>query len=96
MTIEVRRSKLDLYYDIISAINEESLSGEVRPTRVQHHCNMSYDKLSRYLKELENKKLIQIPPFLVTEKGKKFLEDYYKIKNFVEEMKLEYLKEESI
>ena len=49
ITRHVRRSKLQIYYDILKAINHESELGKVRPTRVQNLCNMSYDKFSKYL-----------------------------------------------
>jgi len=90
-----RRSKLEIYNDILNAIQIESQQGEVKPTRIQHQSNMSYDKMSKYLKELENKKMITISPIQLTEKGQKFLKDYEKIKEFLSDMQMEYLKEKS-
>lgn len=89
-----RRSKLEIYNDILNAIQKEAQEGEVKPTRIQHQSNLSYDKMSRYLKELENKKMITVSPIQITDKGKKFLNDYDKIKEFLSEMQLEYLKGE--
>ena len=41
-----RRSKIQLYYDIVSAIVEDSQNNDsVSPTRIQFKCNTSYDKL---------------------------------------------------
>jgi hypothetical protein len=51
----------------------------------------AYDKLARYLDELENKKMIIQSPLLITEKGRDFLQDYDRISNFVLEMGLKYL-----
>ena len=88
-----KRKKLELYYDLLSAIQQESVSGEIKPTRVQHLCNLSYDKMSKYLTELATKDMIKNQPILITEKGQKFLQDYSKIKDFIIEMELEYVSE---
>jgi predicted transcriptional regulator len=69
-----------------------STDGEVRPTRVQQKCNISYDKFSKYLDELAKRKLVASSPSLcVTDKGKKLLYDYGKINDFILKMRLEYL-----
>ena len=62
-----------------------------KPTRVQLRSNLAYDKLARYLNELENMKMILQSPLLVTEKGRDFLQDYDRISNFVLEMGIKYL-----
>jgi|Tabmets5t2r1_1033131.scaffolds.fasta_scaffold59940_2 predicted transcriptional regulator len=46
--------------DILSAINLELTNGEAKPTRVQTLSNLAYDKLVRYLNELEGKKMMMI------------------------------------
>lgn len=90
-----RRSKLELYNDILNAIVDEIANdddGVAKPTRVQLHSNLAYDKLARYLDELENKKMIlQSPLLMITEKGRDFLQDYDRISNFVLEMGIKYL-----
>ena len=83
---------MEIYNDILNAVQREAQEGEVKPTRIQHQSNLSYDKMSRYLKELENKKMITASPIQITDKGKKFLNDYDKIKDFLSEMRMEYLK----
>ena len=62
-----------------------------KPTRVQLRSNLAYDKLARYLDELENMKMILQSPLLITEKGRDFLQDYDRISNFVLEMGIKYL-----
>ena len=62
-----------------------------KPTRVQLRSNLAYDKLARYLDELENKKMIIQSPLLITEKGRDFLQDYDRISNFILEMGIKYL-----
>lgn len=82
---------MEIYNDILNGIADEHANGEVKPTKIAHHANMSYDKLTRYLEELQTKELITKSPLDVTEKGRKFLQDYEKINDFVVQMKLNYL-----
>ena len=45
-----KRSKLQIYFDVISAImTEKQDNGEVSKTRLQHKSNTSYDKLLKFL-----------------------------------------------
>jgi predicted transcriptional regulator len=86
---------LELYNDILKAIAEEITNdadnASAKPTRVQLRSNLAYDKLTRYLDELENKKMILQSPLLITEKGRDFLHDYDRISNFILEMGIKYL-----
>lgn len=86
-----RRHKLQIYYDILSAIQEEAMNeGGAKPTKIQHLSNMSYDKLMRYLDELEAKKMINKADTLsLTEHAREFLKEYEKIKDLIERMGLE-------
>jgi predicted transcriptional regulator len=70
-------TKIQIYYDILNAINLKSNNGEgARPTRIQIHSNLAYDKLVRYLNELEMKEMILQNLLRITEKGRDFLQDY--------------------
>lgn len=61
-----------------------------KPTRIQHLSNMSYDKLMRYLDELDAKKMINKASTLsLTDQGREFLKQYEKIKDLIERMGLE-------
>ena len=93
MSRKERRPKLQIYFDVLRAIADEiAVEGVARPTRVQFRSNMSYDKLSRYLLELENKKLINKKPTMsLTNKGQNFMRDYDKINDFIEKLGLDYL-----
>ena len=82
---------MEIYNDILSAINLELTNGEAKPTRVQTLSNLAYDKLGRYLNELEGKKMIMQDPLQITEKGRDFLQDYDRIKSFVLDMGVKYL-----
>ena len=83
-----------MYNDILKAIVAEITNDDDRmakPTRVQLRSKLAYDKLARYLDELETKKMILQRPLLITEKGKDFLQDYDRISNFILEMGIKYL-----
>jgi len=82
---------MEIYNAILSAINLELTNGDAKPTRVQSLCNLAYDKLVRYLNELEVKKMIIQDPLQITEKGQDFLQDYNRIKGFVLDMGIKYL-----
>ena len=85
-----RRKKLEIYNDILVAIKEESQNGEIKPTRVQLRCNLSYDKFSNYLEELRRKDLIR-NSLTITPKGQKLLQDYERISQFIKKMQLDYV-----
>jgi predicted transcriptional regulator len=60
----------------------ESNNGEgAKPTRVQIHSNLSYDKLAKYLNELEMNEIILKNPLRITDKGRDFLQIYDHIQN---------------
>ena len=82
---------MEIYNDILSAANLELSNGEAKPTRVQILSNLAYDKLVRYLNELEGKKMIMQDPLQITEKGRDFLQDYDRIKGFLIDMGIKYL-----
>lgn len=81
---------MEIYNDILRAIKAELTSGEAKPTRVQSLSNLAYDKLVRYLLELESKKMIVQNPLRLTEKGYDFLQDYDRIRDFVEAIGVKY------
>lgn len=90
---KLKRSKLEIYNDILNAIRQELASGEneAKPTRIQTKSNLAYDKLTRYLGELEGRAMITQGPLTITEKGRDFLQDYDRISDFLEEMGIKYL-----
>lgn len=86
-----KRSKMELYYAVLDAIREDLVNNHsVRPTRIQFLIGTSYDKLMTYFADLENKKLIKTNPIVVTEKGKKFLQEYDKINETVKKLGLKF------
>ena len=83
-----RRSKIQLYYDIISVIVEDSQNNDnVSPTRIQFKCNTSYDKLAKYLEEMKERQILEKESSIViTQKGMKFHKDYSKINELILEI----------
>ena len=85
-----RRTRIQLYFDIISAIFEEEMDNDsISPTRIQFKCNTSYDKLTKYLEEMKNKEIIDSDEIKVTEKGKQFHKDYSKINDLIQELSIQ-------
>lgn len=83
-----KRSKLQIYHDICEAIKiEMEDNGTTSNTRIQSKCNTSYDKLLRYLDEMEQRGIIQKgKPIVLTDKGTKFYQDYSKINELINEI----------
>ena len=84
-----RRSKLQIYYDIMTAIIKDRQDNEeISKTRVQFKSNTSYDKLLRYLDEMEQKGMI-IRTGKQTERtdiGMQFYNDYSRVNNLINEI----------
>jgi len=90
-----KRNKLELYNAVLDAIRNDLIDNKTpKPTRVQFLVGTSYDKLIEYLDELEKKKLVTLKPLRVTEKGKKFLQEYDKINELITKFGVKFLKEE--
>jgi|TARA_B100001750_G_scaffold100209_1_gene79317 predicted transcriptional regulator len=83
-----RRSKIQIFFDIVSAIIDDTQNNEsISPTRIQFKCNTSYDKLTKYLEEMEKKEIIQREKSIaITEKGMQFHKDYSRINELINEI----------
>ena len=83
-----KRSKLQIYYDVISAILlEKQIHPEISKTRIQQRCNTSYDKLIKYIDEMQEKGLLKNSENLkLTESGNRFFTDYSRINNMIDEI----------
>ena len=80
-----KRSKLQIYFDVFSAILLEKQDNEViSKTRLQHKSNTSYDKLLKYLDEMTKKGLItQDNKIDTTQSGTKFYQDYSSVNDLI-------------
>ena len=83
-----RRSKIQIFFDIVTAVIDDTQNNEsVSPTRIQFKCNTSYDKLTKYLEEMEKNGIIQKEKSIsVTEKGMQFHNDYSRINELINEL----------
>ena len=86
--MKAKRSKLQIYFDVISAIlSEKQDNDEISKTRIQHKSNTSYDKLLKYLDEMSQKGLIKLDNEIgTTEMGLKFHQDYSTVNNLIDEI----------
>jgi len=81
-----RRSKLEIYASIIEAVKKEK---KCRITKILLYANLSYDRLTRYLSDLEKAGLVKKEYdergtyYRVTEKGEEFLKEYQRIVKFI-------------
>ena len=90
-----RRSRLELVYDILLAIQNKG--GKIKPTHLMYKSNLSHKLLQNYIDELTEKELILIVEeqprkkrqkstkrVLITDKGLNFLEEYRKMRQFTD------------
>jgi predicted transcriptional regulator len=82
-----RRSRLQILADILEALAE---SGEMNISQLLTAANLSYDRLTRYLRELELNGMIYAERrnsevrVRLTVKGSSFLQEFRKIKKIAE------------
>ena len=83
-----KRSKLQIYFDVLSAILvEKQDNSEISKTRLQHKSKTSYDKLLKYLDEMSEKGLIKLENEIdTTEMGIKFHQDYSAVNDLIDEI----------
>ena len=86
-----KRSKWEIYNDILTAINNEGTYGEVRVTRIQFQSNLSFDNLTKHLKDLEKKQMINRTPISVTQKGFQYLKDSASVKELAQKLGLDQI-----
>ncbi|HEV8405652.1 MAG TPA: winged helix-turn-helix domain-containing protein [Nitrososphaera sp.] len=82
-----KRHKLQLFYEILCAIEEDAAHNETaKPTHVQHFTRLSYDKMMNHFDELEEKSMIHRVSGLIaiTAKGKMFIEQYDQLTSLIE------------
>lgn len=83
-----KRSKLEIIYDLLQAVQEKG--GRIKPTHLLYKSNLSHTKMKEYTEELMKQKFLnQVEDknkkmFEITDKGSKFLMEYKRIKQFSE------------
>ena len=91
----IRRSRLELIYDILSAIQQKG--GIIKPTHLMYKSNLSHKLLNSYLDELIHKELVLIEDeemkkkkksvskvVKITDKGLGFLAEFRRIREFTD------------
>lgn len=89
-----RRSRLELIYDILLAIQNKG--GTIKPTHLMYKSNLSHKLLNSYLDELIGKELVVIEEIqhkkrqspskviLLTDKGSGFLAEFRRMREFTD------------
>jgi predicted transcriptional regulator len=87
-----RRDKMKIYGDLLSILKAESRSTErIVLTRVQAKLNVPFDRLKRYISDLEDLNLIEDQvSYKITPKGKQYLNEYTTILDFMERIGIAY------
>lgn len=78
-----RRSKLDLYADILKAVKDES-----RKTHIVFEANLNFKRCEKYLEKLKENGLVEINAHSplqwdITDKGREYLEKYDQIREIL-------------
>lgn len=83
-----RRNKIDIIYDMLRVTNDKG--GKILPTHLLYKSNLSHQRMKGYVQELKEKKLIEELKeesktfFVITDEGRKFLQQYHQLKEFTE------------
>jgi predicted transcriptional regulator len=86
-----RRDRLKIYGDLLSILYNEGKKEKIVLTHIQMHMRVPFDRLKIYISELNQLGLIQDETSLkLTEKGKRYLEEYEKVLNFMKQMGITY------
>lgn len=90
----VRRSRLELVFDILLAIQNKG--GKIKPTHLMYKSNLSHKLLNGYLEELLQKELIVLEEepvkkkkrpmkaVRITDKGLSFLAEFRRMREFTD------------
>ena len=85
--MSLRRSKIEIINDILTAIQEKG--GRIKPTHLLYKSNLSHEKMKQYIEDLINKKMVEEELvdgkyYIITNKGRKYIDEFKKIKEFSE------------
>ena len=81
------RSKGRIFADILRAVADD---GPVKVTHVLYKANLSHDRLTKYLQQLEESGLISKEQdgdraaYLITDKGTRFIAEFRKMEEFAD------------
>lgn len=80
---------MDIYGDLLAVLKDEAKNEKIVITRIQGRTNVPFDRLKKYISELQDIGLIEDQTTLkLTEKGKEYLKGYQQIVRFMQRMGL--------
>jgi len=84
MLVGGKRSSLDIFENILTSLSE----GQLKKTHLTYKANLDSRLASKYVQALENLQLVTKSSkdpsyYIITEKGRDFLEQYYELIKFV-------------
>jgi predicted transcriptional regulator len=81
------RSKIQIYGDLLRILEGEANSKKILLTRIQRKIDVPFDRLKRYVAELQMLALIDDEKTLkITKKGKQYLQEYGVIVESIQNM----------
>jgi predicted transcriptional regulator len=86
-----KRSRFQIYFDILQVICCDSEEEQLNPTRIAHKSNLPYDRFRNYLNHLMELGMVYRKTsgdLTVTEKGMEFVKEYEKMAVFLKNMGL--------
>ena len=84
----MKRTKLDIIYDMLRAIEEKG--GKIIPTHLLYKSNLSHQRMKLYLDELKQRSMIREGEskdkkvYELTDEGRKFIQNFKQMKQFTE------------
>jgi predicted transcriptional regulator len=91
LALEVgKRSRIQIYFDILQILSEELKNDKPSLTRVAHIANLPYDRFQKSLNKLIQLDIVreQNGTFFVTKKGFECINEYERINDFLRRMGL--------
>jgi len=84
MLVGGKRSSLDIFENILTSLSE----GQLKKTHLTYKANLDSRLASKYVQALEKLQLVTKSSkdpsyYIITEKGRNFLEQYYELIKFV-------------
>lgn len=85
--MSLRRSKIEIINDILTAIQDKG--GRIKPTHLLYKSNLSHKKMMDYVRDLIGKGMMEEESrngkyYIITDKGRRYVLEFKKIKEFSE------------
>jgi predicted transcriptional regulator len=84
----MKRTKIDIIYDMLRAIEEKG--GKIIPTHLLYKSNLSHQRMKLYLDELKQRQMVVEAHvkdklfYELTDEGRKFMQNFKRMKEFTE------------